>query len=547
MRRATLFCAVLALPVSALAVPLEFNHQGRLFDAAGVPLDAPTDLGFRIYDTPSGGTALWTETWSAHPFDDGYFNVRLGSTTPLDSSAFDGATLYLGLTVGAGAELTPRAPLVSVPYAMRAHNADSADALAAGTTVDATELRINGSTVIDSSGMIDAGAVSGASDTLSDLGCTANQIALHNGTQWTCAANEHDADAITSGTLSIDLLPIGTSASHAAAGDHGHTAVDVGALPSGTTAADIGGLASSTTAADLGGVMVGDAVQLGTTSTCGSSAEGTLRWDSGALEVCDGSEWRNVRIAAGIGLSQSNPAPSCGDILSDDAASPDGLYWLDPDGSGGIDAFETWCDMSDGGWALAAAVVSHSPFWTAATYNTGNSARAADLGTANPGQNFVLQLPKWRAMLAREGSSSLFKLTVRRIDNDADVELGRLQGLQMQTDGRFLNPTAAWDGFGNSKSATGACVIQYNSDFQGTIVNAAFDNTDTACTSYIGWNGNCGYPSMGTNGSYYGSGTSRFVHPCSLNANYYCGGDNMTGGGSGSTACYFKRKWYWIR
>lgn len=78
------------------------------------------------------------------------------------------------------------------------------------------------------------------------------------------------------------------------------------------------------------------------------------------------------------------------------------------------------------------------------------------------------------------------------------------------------------------KNAVNACIIQYNSNFDSTIVFNYFDSADTPCTGYMGWNGYCGYPSLGHNGSYASSGTDKFSHACSLDNNYYCSADNMT-------------------
>ncbi len=66
--------------------------------------------------------------------------------------------------------------------------------------------------------------------------------------------------------------------------------------------------------------------------------------------------------ASGICTATSLPgkeASSCAAILAASAATPtDGIYTIDPDGSGPIAAFATWCDMhSDGGgWTLAMKV-----------------------------------------------------------------------------------------------------------------------------------------------------------------------------------------------
>ncbi len=89
------------------AVPAEFTQQGRLFDSAGDPIDGPMDFTFAIYSSASGGTALWTETQNV-TIDNGYFSTILGEVTTLDPAIFDGAVLYLGVSAGSDAEMTPR-------------------------------------------------------------------------------------------------------------------------------------------------------------------------------------------------------------------------------------------------------------------------------------------------------------------------------------------------------------------------------------------------------------------------------------------------------
>lgn len=107
-----------ALPASA-AVPVTLTQQGRLFDANGKPLNATVDVQFALYDLAAAATPLWSES-HAITFDDGYFSVALGETTPFGAAVFTGATRYLGITVGADAEMTPRSAVASVPYALMA-------------------------------------------------------------------------------------------------------------------------------------------------------------------------------------------------------------------------------------------------------------------------------------------------------------------------------------------------------------------------------------------------------------------------------------------
>ena len=102
-------------------VPGTITHQGRLYDASDAPLDATLTMVFTVYDAPSGGNTLWTETHEV-TFEAGYFSVALGSTMLFDATVFDGSTRYLGIAVGEDPEMTPRTAVGSVPYAMVAGN-----------------------------------------------------------------------------------------------------------------------------------------------------------------------------------------------------------------------------------------------------------------------------------------------------------------------------------------------------------------------------------------------------------------------------------------
>ncbi len=284
--RTSLSLALLLATTSAAAAPTALSHQGRLFDPAGLPLDGTISVEFGIYDAAATGTQLWTETQDVD-FDNGYFAVTLGSTTPVTDALFDGGATYLELTVAGGTPLPFRVPMLSVPYALNAETATNLD----GGVVNATDIQINGTTVIDSSGVdwsslsnVPSDIADGDADTLAGLGCSTDDIAIYDGSSWGCgaaavAAHAHDAGDITTGTLDILRLPIGIGSSNVAAGDHGHTAADVGALPSG------GGTVTGALEAQSG-------VLLGAPTTCSGAEEGTVRYTSGTgIEYCDGSAW----------------------------------------------------------------------------------------------------------------------------------------------------------------------------------------------------------------------------------------------------------------
>jgi hypothetical protein len=101
-------------------IPQTISYQGLLTDAAGaiVP-DGNYNLTFKLYDAPTGGTALWTEQQSV-PVQNGIFNVILGSVVALNLP-FD-RLYWLEVAVGTDGVLAPRLQLTSSTYAMRARS-----------------------------------------------------------------------------------------------------------------------------------------------------------------------------------------------------------------------------------------------------------------------------------------------------------------------------------------------------------------------------------------------------------------------------------------
>lgn len=106
--------------------PQLINYQGKLSDADGNPISGTRNLTFAIYSAPTGGTPLWSETQS-DTINNGVFNTLLGSVNPIPVNLFKGdGNRYLGISVGAGAEMVPRFHLTTVPYAFRTSYSDTA-------------------------------------------------------------------------------------------------------------------------------------------------------------------------------------------------------------------------------------------------------------------------------------------------------------------------------------------------------------------------------------------------------------------------------------
>ncbi|MGQ9854820.1 MAG: hypothetical protein ACUVTG_15645, partial [Candidatus Oleimicrobiaceae bacterium] len=110
--------ALLVASLGLAQIPQTVSYQGLLTDASGTPVpDGTYALTFRLYDVPTGGTALWTETQPVE-VSSGVMNVTLGAIIPL-ALPFD-RQYWLGIAVGTEPEMMPRVPLTSSPYAFAA-------------------------------------------------------------------------------------------------------------------------------------------------------------------------------------------------------------------------------------------------------------------------------------------------------------------------------------------------------------------------------------------------------------------------------------------
>src|SRR5690242_14281889 len=112
-------------------VPPLVNFSGVLADLRSKPLIDVTKVTFSLYRNQQGGTSLWTETQNVQPDQGGHYWVMLGSTTstglpPVLFAA--GEARWLGVEVEGQPE-QPRVLLVSVPYALKAVDAQTVGGL----------------------------------------------------------------------------------------------------------------------------------------------------------------------------------------------------------------------------------------------------------------------------------------------------------------------------------------------------------------------------------------------------------------------------------
>jgi hypothetical protein len=134
---------------ASTSVPNLIRYSGTLKDAQGAPVSSSTAIGvsFAIYNQEDGGAAVWQETQNISADAHGQYSVILGSTTAagLPGDLFSQQEQrWLGVQVQ-GQEEQARVLLVSVPYAFKAHEADTLGGLPASAFIQAAPPSASGS------------------------------------------------------------------------------------------------------------------------------------------------------------------------------------------------------------------------------------------------------------------------------------------------------------------------------------------------------------------------------------------------------------------
>ena len=122
---------------SNVVVPPLVNFSGVLSDGNGKPLSVISGVTFLLYKEEVGGAPLWMETQNVYPDKTGHYAVMLGSTTStgLPADIFvAGEARWLAVQPQGQAE-KPRILLLSVPYALKAADAQTVGGLPASAFV----------------------------------------------------------------------------------------------------------------------------------------------------------------------------------------------------------------------------------------------------------------------------------------------------------------------------------------------------------------------------------------------------------------------------
>jgi trimeric autotransporter adhesin len=157
------------------SVPRLVQFNGTLKDAAARPVGGVASVTFAIYAEQDGGAALWTETQNVLADANGHYTALLGSASnggfPSEMIG-TGQSRWLGVTIARQQEM-PRVLLASVPYALKAGDADTLGGLPASSYVTAqqfaasnarpatTLLSGGGTTIVATSGVAASGVAAG--------------------------------------------------------------------------------------------------------------------------------------------------------------------------------------------------------------------------------------------------------------------------------------------------------------------------------------------------------------------------------------------------
>jgi hypothetical protein len=233
-------------------LPETINYQGRLSHAGGALVNGTLAMSFAIYNDKNAATPLWTESYAAVQVTNGQFSVDLGSVTPLTSLTFD-EKYWLGITVGADPEMTPRKPFTSVGYAVRALHAQNADhsnnSDHATDSDDATHA--DDSYEADTADTADYATTAGYADSANTANSAVFATSAGTAATATSATNASHATTADSAT-SAGTAATATSATNASHATTADTATSAGTADNAThaTSADTATTATNATTAD---------------------------------------------------------------------------------------------------------------------------------------------------------------------------------------------------------------------------------------------------------------------------------------------------------
>ncbi len=297
------FIAFFALPAHTdAAINSQINFQGKLTNPDGTNVtDGTYSLRFRIYTSaaptdalnaclPGSNTCKWEETQASVSVLDGIFRVSLGSSTALPGSVdFNTSPLYLGVKVGADAEMSPRIQFTAAPYAF---NSDKLGGIASSGYVQLSPGSQQTGNINVSGNITAGGTYNGNTFTGSSLQFSSAVTSSLQGAN----SQAFNVDSGTSGSLALGA----TNAS----------AVTLGKFGTTTTTAGVFTVNSGTNAPTADQVVIDNTSSTGVTALGANGLSVKYKGGAAAIEAAgmrvdytpgttSGGTWSGIRIVAG--------------------------------------------------------------------------------------------------------------------------------------------------------------------------------------------------------------------------------------------------------
>jgi hypothetical protein len=130
----------LATPPASTDIPKLVRFSGTATDESGKPITGAVGVTFSLYKDQQGGSPLWVETQNVRADANGHYTVMLGASTSsgIPLGIFSSAEAHWVGTQVSGQREQPRTLLLSVPYALKAADAETLGGLPASAFVHAS-------------------------------------------------------------------------------------------------------------------------------------------------------------------------------------------------------------------------------------------------------------------------------------------------------------------------------------------------------------------------------------------------------------------------
>jgi hypothetical protein len=182
----TVFVLIISGTLSLMAqsntgsvVPRLVKYSGKAVDAQGKTFTGVVGITFAIYKDQTDGAPLWLETQNVQADAKGNYSAQLGATKS-EGMALDlfssGEARWLGVIVNGGEE-QPRVLLLSVPYALKAADADTLGGLPASAFVQIAPIANSTATTTTQGGRATAWPLATGTTPVTTAGGMTNKLA----------------------------------------------------------------------------------------------------------------------------------------------------------------------------------------------------------------------------------------------------------------------------------------------------------------------------------------------------------------------------------